>query len=67
MLRHRGPGQIQFWFIALGLGVASGLAAIAFRFAIESLQTLVYGTPDTQTLHSFAEGLPWVWVLLIPV
>ncbi|WP_421907677.1 chloride channel protein [Mameliella sp.] len=66
MVRHRGPGQIQFWFIALGLGVASGLAAIAFRFAIESLQTVVYGTPDPQRLHSFAEGLPWLWVLLVP-
>lgn len=66
MLRHRGPGQVQFWFIALGLGLASGLAAIAFRFAIESLQTLVYGTPDLQSLHSFAERLPWLWVLLVP-
>lgn len=67
MLRHRGPGQIQFWFIALGVGVASGLAAIAFRAAVEGLQTLVYGTPDVNTLHSFAERLPWLWVLLIPV
>lgn len=66
-LRHRGPGQIQFWFIALGVGIASGLAAIAFRGAVEWLQTLVYGTPDVNTLHSFAEHLPWIWVLLIPV
>ncbi|SNS90153.1 chloride channel protein, CIC family [Antarctobacter heliothermus] len=67
MLRHRGPGQIQFWFIALGVGIASGLAAIAFRGAVEWLQTLVYGTPDVNTLHSFAEHLPWIWVLVIPV
>ncbi|MGP6086601.1 chloride channel protein [Antarctobacter jejuensis] len=66
LLRHKGPGQVTFWFIALGIGIASGLAAIAFRFAIETLQTWVYGTPDVNTLHSFAEGLPWVWVLLIP-
>ncbi len=67
MLRHQGPGQIQFWFIALGVGIASGLAAIAFRGAVEWLQTLVYGTPDVNTLHSFAEHLPWIWVLVIPV
>ncbi len=67
MLRHQGPGQIQFWFIALGVGIASGFAAIAFRGAVEWLQTLVYGTPDVNTLHSFAERLPWIWVLIIPV
>ncbi len=67
MLRHEGPGQVTFWFIALGLGIASGLAAIGFRAAIEALQTLVYGTPDPNMLHSFAEGMPWVWVLMIPV
>ena len=66
MLRHKGPGQVTFWFIALGVGIASGFAAIAFRAAVEWLQTLVYGTPDPNTLHSFAEMLPWVWVLLIP-
>ncbi len=66
LLRHKGPGQVTFWFIALGIGVASGLAAIAFRFAIETLQTWVYGTPDVNTLHSFAEGLPWIWIMLIP-
>lgn len=66
MVRHKGPGQIQFWFIALGLGIVSGLAAIGFRAAIEWLQTTVYGTPSVNTLHSFAETLPWVWVLLIP-
>jgi CIC family chloride channel protein len=66
MLRHKGPGQITFWFIALALGIVSGLAAIAFRGAVEWLQTLVYGTSDPNTLHSFAEALPWIWVLLIP-
>ncbi len=65
-LRHRGPGQIQFWFIALLVGVASGFAAIGFRFAIEGLQTWAYGTEDPNTLHSFAETLHWGWVLTIP-
>jgi CIC family chloride channel protein len=65
-VRHKGPGQVTFWFIALGLGIVSGLAAIAFRASVEGLQTLVYGTSDPNTLHSFAEHLPWIWVLLIP-
>ncbi|WP_136439470.1 chloride channel protein [Pacificoceanicola onchidii] len=67
LLRHKGPSQIQFWFIALGLGIASGFAAILFRWSIETLQAWIYGTEDVNMLHSFAEGLPWVWVLLIPV
>ncbi|ETA49761.1 chloride channel protein [Ponticoccus alexandrii] len=67
LVRHKGPSQIQFWFIALLLGVASGLAAIAFRGAVEWLQATVYGTDNVNTLHSFAEALPWIWVLLIPV
>ncbi|CAG0908068.1 unnamed protein product, partial [Cyprideis torosa] len=67
VLRRKGPGQIQFWFIALLIGVAAGFAAIAFRAAIETLQTFVYGTDDPNTLHSFAETLHWIWVLLIPV
>lgn len=66
LVRHKGPGQVTFWFIALGIGIASGLAAIAFRFAIERLQTLVYGRADGTALHSFAAALPWIWVLLIP-
>lgn len=66
LLRQEGPGQIQFWFIALGVGVAAGFAAILFRGAIEALQTRVYGIEDPNLLHSFAETLPWYWVLLIP-
>ncbi len=66
VLRKEGPGQIQFWFIALAVGVAAGLAAIAFRGAIEWLQTTLYRTPDVNLLHSFAETLPWYWVLAIP-
>jgi CIC family chloride channel protein len=67
MLRHRGPGQIQFWFIALAIGIASGFAALVFRLAIEWLQTTLYGTEDPNTLASFAETLPWYWILTIPM
>ncbi|WP_299934823.1 chloride channel protein [uncultured Pelagimonas sp.] len=66
LVRHKAPSQIQFWLIALVLGVVSGLAAIGFRAAIEWLQATVYGTENVNELHSFAEGLPWFWVLMIP-
>lgn len=66
MMRHEGPGQVRFWFIALGLGVVSGLAAIGFRAAVEMLQSLVYRTDDVSLLHSWAGQLSWWWVLLIP-
>lgn len=66
LLRHKGPGQMQFWFIALLLGIASGSIAVGFRAAIEWLQSTVYGTPNVNLLHSFAETLPWYYVLLIP-
>lgn len=66
-LRKKGPSQIQFWFIALMIGIAAGLAAVAFRFGISFLQTTLYGIDDLTKLHSFAETLPWYWVLLIPM
>lgn len=66
VVRHHGPGRVQFWFIALLVGTASGFAALAFRKGIETLQTLVYGTSDIN-LHSIAEQLPWYWVLIVPI
>ncbi|EPX82207.1 chloride channel protein [Salipiger mucosus] len=66
LLYHRGPGQVSFWFIALTVGLASGLAAILFRFAVERLQATVYAHEDVNTLASFAQTLPWFWVLMIP-
>lgn len=67
LLRHRGPSQVQFWFIALMIGIAAGIAAVAFRFGISFLQTTLYGVEDVTKLHSFAQSLPWYWVLLIPM
>ena len=66
-LRQEGPGQIQFWFIALVIGIAAGFAALFFRVGIDWLQRTMYGTSETQFLHSFAETLPWYLILLIPV
>ncbi|WP_440870654.1 chloride channel protein [Vannielia litorea] len=67
LIRQRGPSQVQFWFIALALGVAAGYAAILFRLGIDWLQGLLYGTDDTRMIHSFAAELPWWWVLVLPI
>lgn len=42
-LRDEGPGQLQFWFIALLIGTAAGFAALGFRKGIEWLQATLYG------------------------
>ena len=67
VMKTRGPSQVQFWFIALGLGIAAGGAAILFRFGIYGLQTALYGTDDPRMLHSFAAGLAWYQILLLPI
>jgi len=67
LLRHRGPNQIQFWFIALAVGIAAGFAALFFRKGVNSLQTTLYGTEDVRLLHSFVESLPWYMILIIPM
>lgn len=66
LLRGRGPSQIQFWLIALVIGIVSGGAALVFRKGIEWLQASLYGTEDLAHLHSFASTLPWYWILLLP-
>jgi CIC family chloride channel protein len=67
LIRRRGPSQIQFWFIALVIGIASGGAALFFRLGIEKLQAFLYGTHDLRHLHTVARDLPWFWVLALPV
>ncbi|MDJ1008074.1 MAG: chloride channel protein [Paracoccaceae bacterium] len=67
VLKHRGPSQFQFWFLALLIGIAAGFAALLFRMGIEWLQSAVYGTDDIRLIHSFAQSLPWYWILVIPV
>ncbi|WP_209597769.1 chloride channel protein [Ruegeria sp. HKCCSP351] len=66
MLR-RGPSQIQFWFIALVIGIAAGFMALGFRKAIRALQAYLYDTDDVLLLHSHAEKLPWFMILIIPI
>jgi CIC family chloride channel protein len=67
VLLKRGPSQIQFWFIALVIGIGAGFAALSFRLLINALQSWVYGTEDAQHLHSFASNLPWYLILVIPI
>jgi chloride channel protein, CIC family len=67
VLRRRGPGQIQFWFIALGIGIGAGFAALYFRKGINALQGLLYGVDDARNLHGLAQGLPWYVILLVPI
>lgn len=66
VIRHRGPGKVTFWFIALLIGIAAGFAALFFRKGINWLQATLYGTDDVQSLHTFISGLDWYWVVLIP-
>ncbi|MCW1952376.1 MAG: chloride channel protein [Octadecabacter sp.] len=67
VIRDRGPSQVQFWFIALLVGIAASLAAIGFRFGIESLQAWLYRTDDIANLRTDAARLDWWWILLIPM
>jgi CIC family chloride channel protein len=66
VIRKRGPSQVQFWFIALIVGIAASLAAIGFRFGIETFQAWLYRTDDVAHLRSDAARLDWWWILLIP-
>ncbi|MEX0279410.1 MAG: chloride channel protein [Ruegeria sp.] len=67
VMRRRGPSQIQFWFIALAIGVAAGFMALGFRKGIRALQAYVYDTEDILLLHTHAEKLPWVLILITPI
>jgi len=67
VMKTHGPNQIQFWFIALAIGIAAGFAAVVFRLGIDAIQTAAYGTDDVLKLHSFAAGLAWYQILLIPI
>lgn len=64
--RAKGPSQLQFWLIALMIGIAAGFAALLFRKGISVLQTTLYGTDDMH-VASVAGSLPWWWVLLVPI
>jgi chloride channel protein, CIC family len=64
-LRLHGPGQVQFWLIALLIGILAGLAALLFRAAIDALQAALYGADDRAILD-VAGDLPWYLLIAIP-
>ncbi|MFX0545713.1 chloride channel protein [Roseovarius sp. S1116L3] len=63
----RGPSQFQFWIIALLIGIAAGFGALFFRKGITWLQVLLYGVDDPRNLYTFAGGMAWYWILIIPI
>jgi CIC family chloride channel protein len=65
-IQKNGLGTLQFWAIALFIGIAAGWATLGFRVAISALQERIYGESDVQ-LASAASQLPWFWVLIVPV
>ncbi len=67
VMRRYGPSQLQFWLIALGIGVVVGFLTLGFRIGITTLQSRLYGAEDLHKLHSFAQTLPWYVILGIPV
>ncbi len=66
-VRHKGPGQVQFWFLALLIGIAAGAAAVLFRKSILWLERIFYGTDDVHNLHSLLARLEWYQIVGIPV
>lgn len=67
LIKTRGPSQIQFWFIALMIGIAAGTVALLFRLGIYFLQSSLYGTDEPRLIHSFAASLEWYQILIIPI
>ena len=65
-IEEEGFGAIQFWFVAVFIGIIAGAAAVAFREGILLLQERFYGETDA-ALHSFLATAPWQWVVGIPV
>lgn len=67
VIRREGPSQVQFWLIALFIGIGAGFAALGFRLGINWLQSVLYGTSDVRNIHEFVAGVPWYWLISIPV
>ncbi|WP_319824269.1 chloride channel protein [Thalassovita sp.] len=67
LMRRQGPSQFQFWLIALAIGVGAGFAALFFRKGIELLEAAIYGARDPAQLPTFAQSLPWYWLLIVPI
>ncbi|MEM6664485.1 MAG: chloride channel protein, partial [Pseudomonadota bacterium] len=58
--------HLALWPVALMIGIVTGYAVLGFRTLISVLQEFFYGA-DEASIHSFAAGLPWWQVLIIPI
>nr|WP_233544917.1 chloride channel protein [Pseudooceanicola sediminis] len=67
VIRHRSLNQVQFWLVALVVGIVAGAGALLFRKGIAQLQHLAYGVEEVHMLHTFAGGLPWYVIFCVPV
>lgn len=65
-VKRAGPTQIQFWFIALFVGIGAGFAALGFRLGVDWLQATLYQADDVSYLHTQATQLAWYHIILIP-
>ncbi|MEO9865204.1 MAG: chloride channel protein [Yoonia sp.] len=65
-IKREGPSQVQFWFIALFVGIGAGFAALGFRLGVDWLQSFLYQAEDVSRLHSLATRLHWIHIILIP-
>ncbi|MCQ0971189.1 chloride channel protein [Paracoccus sp. TK19116] len=65
-MRDRGPSQVQFWLLALLIGIGAGFAAVGFRLGIGWIQRAIYGADDL-TMASTAVSLPAWIVILSPI
>jgi len=66
IIREYGLSQMQFWIIALLIGIASGLATLGFRLAITYLQFFSYGESGISLTDAVSQ-LPWFTVMIIPI
>ncbi|PQO23717.1 voltage-gated chloride channel [Rhodobacteraceae bacterium WD3A24] len=65
-VRRKGPAELRFWFLALCIGFAAGIAALFFRTGINGLQAELYGVTSVMSAHE-AGRLPWYLVVSLPV
>ena len=66
-VKRSGASQIQFWFVALLVGIGAGFAALGFRLGVDWLQATLYRADDVYRLHSLVTSLEWYHIVLIPV
>ena len=65
-IKRVGPTQLQFWFMALIVGIGAGFAALGFRLGVDWLQSTLYQAEDVSRLHTEATMLAWYHIVLIP-